>query len=158
VGILIRLGDAADVDAAVSLFEQSNLARRRGVWPDRVARVERARTHLRDPGTWFLLATDGPVVVGMASAEASRGDDGAGPVIPRGCFLNLLFVVPERWGEGIGGAILDAVLAEARRRQYSRIHLWTHEDNERSHRLYRRGGFSPTGRTAEGEGEWAREL
>jgi RimJ/RimL family protein N-acetyltransferase len=40
----------------------------------------------------------------------------------------------------------------------SRIHLWTHEDNERSHRLYRSRGFSPTGRTAAGEDEWAREI
>jgi GNAT superfamily N-acetyltransferase len=47
----------------------------------------------------------------MASAEALRGEDGAGPVIPGGWFLSYLFVVPERRGEGIGGAILDAVLA-----------------------------------------------
>ena len=60
--------------------------------------------------------------------------------------------VPERWGEGIGGAILDAVLAGAKRGGYSRIHLWTHDDNERSHRRYRSRGFSPTGRTADGEG------
>ena len=57
----------------------------------------------------------------MACAEAARGEDGAGPVIPGGCFLNLLFVVPERWGEGIGGVILDAVLGEARRRRYTAI-------------------------------------
>ena len=94
----------------------------------------------------------------MASAEALRSQDGKGPVIPGGCFLSYLFVVPERWGEGIGGVILDAVLAEAMRRRHSRIHLWTHEDNERSHRLYRSRGFSPTGRTVEGGGEWAREL
>jgi GNAT superfamily N-acetyltransferase len=97
-------------------------------------------------------------MVGMASAEPLRGEDGAGPEIPGGCFVNLLFVVPERWGEGIGGAILDAVLAEAKRRRYSHIHLWTHEDNERSHRLYRGRGFAPTGRTAHGEGEWVREI
>jgi hypothetical protein len=96
-------------------------------------------------------AQEGPAFVGMASAEPLRGEDGA--VIPGGCFLSYLFVVPERWGEGIGGLILDAVLAEARRRHYLRIHLWTHEDNERSHRLYRRRGFSPTGRVAGGEGE-----
>jgi GNAT superfamily N-acetyltransferase len=152
------LGDAADVDAAVSVYERSNLARRRGEWPNRAARVERATAHLQDPSSWFLVANDGPALVGMASAEPLRAEDGAGLVIPGGCFLNLLFVVPERWGEGIGGAILDAVLAEASRRGSSRIHLWTHEDNERSHRLYRSRGFSPTGRTAEGEGEWAREL
>jgi GNAT superfamily N-acetyltransferase len=156
VAIVIRLGDAADVDAAVSVFERSNLARRQGIWPNRAARVKRVRTHLRDPGSWFLVANEGPAFVGMASADALWGEDGTD--IPGGCFLSYLFVVPERWGQGIGGIILDAVLAEAKRRHYSRIHLWTHEDNERSHRLYRSRGFSPTGRTADGEGEWAREI
>jgi GNAT superfamily N-acetyltransferase len=134
------------------------------IWPvvracghNQAARVEHVRAHLRDPGAWFLVATDGPAVVGMASAEALRGESGAGPVIAGGWFLSYLFVVPERWGEGIGGAILDAVLAEAKRRACSRIHLWTHDDNERSHRLYRSRGFSPTGRTAGGEGEWVRD-
>jgi GNAT superfamily N-acetyltransferase len=158
VAILVRLGDAADVDAAVSVYERSNLARRQGVWPNRAARVGQVRAHLRDPDSWLLLADEGPALVGIASAESLRGEDGAGPVIPGGCFLNLLFVVPERWGEGIGGVILDAVLAEAKRRDYSHIHLWTDEDNERSHRLYRSRGFSPTGQTAAGEGEWARQI
>ncbi len=156
--IQIRLGNAADVDAAVRVYERSNLARRTGIWPDRAARVEFVTAHLRDPVSWFLVADEGPAVVGMACAEPLRGEDRAGPVVPGGCFVNLLFVVPERWGEGIGGALLDAVLAEAKRRRYSRIHLWTHEDNERSHGLYRSRGFSPTGRTVEGEGEWAREI
>jgi GNAT superfamily N-acetyltransferase len=94
----------------------------------------------------------------MACAEPLRGEGGAGAAISGGCFLNLLFVLPERWGEGIGGAILDAALAEGKRRNYSRIHLWTDEGNERSQRLYRSRGFSPTGRTEHGEGEWTREL
>jgi predicted N-acetyltransferase YhbS len=105
------LGDAADVDAAVSVYERSNLARREGVWPKRAARVERVRARLHDSNSWFLVATDGPAVVGMASADALRGEKGAGPVIPGGFFLGFLFVVPERWGEGIGGVILDALLA-----------------------------------------------
>jgi GNAT superfamily N-acetyltransferase len=158
VEIQVRLGDAADVDAAVLVYERSNLARRRGVWPDRAARVEFVRAHLRDPVSWFLVADEGPALIGMACAEPLHDEDRAGPVVPGGCFVNLLFVLPARWGEGIGGALLDAVLAEAKRRHYSRVHLWTHEDNERSHRLYRRRGFSPTGRTADGEGEWAHEI
>jgi GNAT superfamily N-acetyltransferase/uncharacterized Zn finger protein (UPF0148 family) len=140
------LGLAADVDAALSVYERSNLARRQGVWPNRADRVEQVRAHLGDPTSWFLVANDGPALVAMASAEALRDEDGAGPVRPGHCFLNLLFVLPERWGEGIGGVILDALLAEAKRRDYSRIHLWTDEDNERSHRLYRSRRFSPTGR------------
>jgi hypothetical protein len=34
VAVLIRLGGIPDVDAAVSEYERSNLARRQGVWPD----------------------------------------------------------------------------------------------------------------------------
>lgn len=99
MAIRVRLGHAAQVDAAVSIYERSNLARRQGVWPNRAARVE-----------------------------------------------------------GIGGVILDAVLAEAKRRDCSRIHLWTDHDHERSNLLYRSRGFSPTGETAAGEGEWARTI
>ena len=158
MAILIRLGDAADVDAAVSVYERSNLARRHGVWPHRTARVEGVGALLRDPTSWFLVAEEGSTFVAMACAEPLRGEDGAGPVTPGGCFLNYLYVVPERWGEGIGGLLLDAVLAEARRQHYSRIHLWTHKNNERSHRLYRSRCFSPTGRTADGQGEWVLEI
>jgi GNAT superfamily N-acetyltransferase len=158
VAIRVRLGGTADVDAAVSVYERSNLARRRGEWPNRAARVEEVRALLSESATWFLLAEEGPTLVGMAAVQPLRGDDPMGPPIPGGLFVNLLFVLPERWGEGIGGVLLDAVLAEARKRDCTRIHLWTHEDNERSQRLYRGRGFSPTGRIEGEEGEWMREL
>ena len=93
----------------------------------------------------------------MAAARALREQNGAGPVIPGCCFLGFLYVAPERWGRGIGGAVLDAVLAEAKRRNQPRIHLLTHAGNARSQRLYRSRGFSPTGRSA-GQEEWVREL
>ncbi len=31
--IAVKIGSHDDVDAAVSIYERSNLARRRGVWP-----------------------------------------------------------------------------------------------------------------------------
>ncbi len=157
MALVIRLGDAADVEAAVSVFERSNLARRHGR-PPRRATGERLRAQLLHRASWFLVADEGSELVAMASAEPLRDEDGAGSVIPGGCFLHSLFVVPERWGEGIGTVLLDAVLAEVKRRGYSRIHLWTHEDNERSHRLYRSRGFSPTNRSRHGQGEWAHEI
>jgi ribosomal-protein-alanine N-acetyltransferase len=154
--VVVRPGEAADVDAAVSVYERSNLARRQGAWPGQAARVDHVRARLRDPDTWLLVATEGPEMVAMASAWALREQDGQGPVIPGACFLGFLYVAPERWGRGIGGALLDAVVAEAKRRHQPRIHLLTHPDNERSQRLYRSRGFSPTGRSADGQGEWAR--
>jgi GNAT superfamily N-acetyltransferase len=149
MAIRIRLGGSADVEAAVAVYERSNLARRQGVWPNRTDGVARLRASLLDPNGWFLVVDEEPAMIGMASAKPLRGQDGAGPVIAGGCFLGNLFVVPERWGQGIGGRLLDAVLAQARQRHYTRIELLTHEDNERSHRLYR---------SRDGQGGWARDI
>lgn len=156
----MRLGARDDVDAALSVYERSNLARRNGVWPGRRARLAHVRRNLEDAASWFLVAHDGHDVVGMASVLPFRTDQGAGPVVPHTSFLDLIYVAPERWGEGIGGRLLDAVIAEAPRRGSRQIHLWTHErDNERARRLYRSRGFVPTGLTAQDDagqptGEW----
>ncbi len=156
--ITVEAGRKADVHDAVQVYLRSNLARRRGrPIPD--TRIEQVAQSLRDPETWFLLAKDAGVPVGVASAKPSRSNDGAGPLIPGTCFLDLVFVVPERWGEGIGGRLLDAVIREARVHDYSTIHLWTHDDNERSHCLYRSRGFERSGRTRVDDaggavGEW----
>ena len=45
----VHLGDLDDVDAAVSVYERSNLVRRHGDWPSRSARVAEVRASLRDP-------------------------------------------------------------------------------------------------------------
>jgi GNAT superfamily N-acetyltransferase len=158
VSVLVRLGEAADIAGAVSVFERSEMGRRRDAWPGREVQVARVRARLRDPASWFFVAAEESALAGMAYAKPLRGGDGTGPVIPGSCFLGLLYVVPGRWGEGIGGALLDAVLAESKRRHYTRILLLTHQNNARSHRLYRRHGFSLTGRTVDDKGEWARGI
>lgn len=58
----------------------------------------------------------------------------------------MVFVVPGRWGHGVGGQIVDALLAVARGRGYDRMQLWTHEDNRRAERLYVGRGFAASGR------------
>ena len=91
------------------------------------------------------------VEVWRAANEARRG----GPASPehdgrvRTYVQNptaFLFVAPDRWEEGFGGELVDAVLAEARSRGYGRAQLWTNARNARAHRLYERRGFRRTGR------------
>jgi len=154
----IRHGSASDFDGATAVFARSNLARRNGLWPHEALSVERFRNALSRPGACLTLAEEGSSLVGIALAEPLRDVQGDGGVIPDADFLGYLYVVPERWSEGIGGRLLDAVIDQARSRSCRRIRLWTHEGNERSHRLYRSRGFSPTGRVADGEGEWALEV
>ena len=81
----------------------------------------------------------------MAVAMPSREDFGAGALLPGVCYLDLIFVVPERWGESVGSLLLDTVVSDARLRGFSRISLLTHDDNDRAQTLYRSRGFERTG-------------
>ena len=98
----------------------------------------------------------------MAAVLPFRADRGAGPLVPGTSFLDLIYVLPDRWGRGIGKVVLDEVIDEASRRGSRRIYLWTHErENERAQSLYRSRAFSPTGMTGADESgqpvaEWLR--
>jgi GNAT superfamily N-acetyltransferase len=160
IQIAVQLGSLDEADAAIAVYEQSNLARRRGDWPSRSSRVAEVAAHLHAAASWFLIGRDGGEVVAMALVQPFRTSGGTGNVIPGALFLSLIYVLPDRWGQGIGGTMLDAVIAEGARRGCHRIYLWTHEQqNERAHRLYRSRRFSQTGRTAHDDagkpiGEW----
>jgi GNAT superfamily N-acetyltransferase len=160
----VRLGTLGDVDDAASVYERANLARRQGRWPSRAARVAHVTASLHDTAghdtSWFLIGRDGTEAVAMALIHPFRADGGSGDVTMGRWFLSLIYVLPERWGTGIGGMLLDAVIDEAKRRGGHHMDLWTHEhQNERAHRLYRSRSFAPTERTMQdGEGhligEW----
>jgi ribosomal protein S18 acetylase RimI-like enzyme len=159
--IRIRRGEPNDVEAAVDVWRAAGAARR-GVATDERS-VSAVRGRLIAPDSWFLVAADSGTTVGMACGMDARADDGLGAPIPGLCHLSLVYVAPERWGQGIGGLILDAALDEARVRGYDRIQLWTQETNDRARRLYRSRGFQPTGRTLLDDrneliGHWRRRL
>ena len=163
MAIDVRLGGPADVEAALSVYEQSNLARRHGVWPARAPRLAQVTTNLHDTASWFLIGREGDEAVAMAVVLPFRADRATGAVVEGSSFLDLIYVLPDRWGQGIGGAVLDEVIEEAARRGARRIYLWTHErDNQRAHRLYRRRAFHRTGTTGEDDqgepvAEWVRD-
>jgi ribosomal protein S18 acetylase RimI-like enzyme len=146
MSLTIARGGPDDFEAAVDVYVRSSIGRLDGQRPldHRVADVADS---IRDPESWLFIAKDDEVPVGMALTMPSREAHRSGPLVAGLCYLYLIFVVPERWREGIGGMLLDAVLVDARARGYSRIHLHTHNENERSHALYRSRGFAVTGRT-----------
>lgn len=164
MSVVIRPAETPDIEAAVDIFARCGVAQH----PDRPtprARVDEVRATLAGPQVWTFVAVDRSIVIGFAAAMPSREDFGAGPLVPGLCYLDLVFVAPERWGEGVGAMLLDTVIAEARGRGYSRIHLLTHDTNDRAHRLYASRGFAKGSWTrmsrdpANGMvSEWARQL
>jgi ribosomal protein S18 acetylase RimI-like enzyme len=101
---------------------------------------------LRKPDAIFLIAEENGFPAGMALAMQARANVGAGEPVPGLCYISMIFVAPDRWGNGIGGALVEAMLAEAGVRGYDQAMLWTHRDNGRAQRLYERLGFRATGR------------
>ena len=149
---VIRRGERADVEPAFGVWVAANRARREGV-PPRPEQEARARGHVDRPGAVLLVADDAGEVVGMAVGEQALSDDGTGPPVEGLCHLSMVFVAPERWGEGLGGRLVDALLVEVRGHGYDRAQLWTQTENVRARRLYERRGFRPSGREKDEFGE-----
>jgi ribosomal-protein-alanine N-acetyltransferase len=85
---------------------------------------------------YYIVADDDGVITGYGGLLAQRG--GQADVLT-------LAVAEHRWGEGIGGALLDGLLTEATRRGCREIFLEVRVDNDRAQRLYRRRGFTGVG-------------
>jgi ribosomal-protein-alanine N-acetyltransferase len=89
-----------------------------------------------EPGRYYLVAADGGVIAGYAGMLAPGR--GQADVLTVG-------VAEDRWGEGIGSALLESLLAEAGRRGCTEVFLEVRVDNDRAQRLYRRHGFAGVG-------------
>ena len=130
MSVVLRPMSLHDVDA-VSVLEQDLF----GVeaWSPEMLAGEMAA----DPASrYYLVADDEGVVTGYGGLLAQAG--GQADVLT-------LAVAAGRWGEGIGSALLDGLLAEADRRGCTEIFLEVRVDNDRAQRLYRRRGFTDIG-------------
>ena len=151
-GVIIRRGGPDDAEQALAVWTGANAARRgdRAPLPEQ---EERARRQIGAPGAFLFVAEAAGGIVGMALGVQGRADDGAGPPVAGLCHVSMVFVAPDRWGEGIGGRLVDDLLAEARTRGYDRAQLWTQHDNRGARKLYEGRGFRPSGREKDEFGE-----
>jgi DNA-binding MarR family transcriptional regulator/GNAT superfamily N-acetyltransferase len=62
--------------------------------------------------------------------------------------LRLLFVEPAARGHGIGSRLIDECVRFARQAGYRKIVLWTQSELQAARRLYKRAGFTLTGKKA----------
>ena len=58
------------------------------------------------------------------------------------CYVEELYVVPDRRGQGLGRALMDAAIALARDEGAARMELGTSEDDVAARTLYERLGFT----------------
>jgi ribosomal-protein-alanine N-acetyltransferase len=84
---------------------------------------------------YYLVADENGAITGYAGllVAAAQAD------------VLTLAVAADRWGQGTGSALLEALLTEAARRNAVEVFLEVRTDNTRAQRLYRRYGFSQIG-------------
>ena len=107
---------------------------------DEARPLEEWSARLADPdGATFIAIADGEDV-GLATGRDYEGHEGAAGLFG-------MWVAPSHRGRGIGGALVDAVVAWARARGSGRLLLDVADANAPAIALYERKGFQPTGVT-----------
>jgi GNAT superfamily N-acetyltransferase len=131
----VRLAEVADADAAGRLLHDFNTE-----YDDFTPGPEALAERLR-----FLMAS-GEVMVLLGGA----GPDGLAVLRFRpalwtetlDCYLEELYVVPDRRGRGLGRARMEAAMDLARARGAARMDLGTGDDDVAARALYEKLGFS----------------
>lgn len=144
----MRIRPARDADApAITAIYNHAVEHTTAIWNDVVVDEENRLTWMhakRDAGLPLLVAEEGGTAVGYATWGRFRAFDGY-----RHTIEHSVYVQPDHHGRGIGGALLDALIEEARSRDVHVIVAAIEAGNEPSIRLHRSRGFVETGRMPE---------
>lgn len=123
---------------AAAVWQAARLAEGKDPDPERIRRV---RQKLAAPAALLVVVERAGDVVGMALAEPFRERDGAGPVVAGCGHVSMVFVHPERQGQGVGRELMTRLIADA---PWPRLSIWTRDANVRARRLYAAVVFTET--------------
>jgi GNAT superfamily N-acetyltransferase len=119
--VKIRRMRPNELDAAVGVWREANIARGAPHGPERTARI-REKLSASDALAFVALR---PGVVGMALAEPGRFDDGAGELDPSLLHISMVFVRPDAQRTGVGLPLILHILELAPSMGYERVDVWT---------------------------------
>jgi ribosomal protein S18 acetylase RimI-like enzyme len=131
----VRLADRDDADAIGRLLYAFNREFDEPT-PEPAALAERMRQLLDGGDTLVLLSGDGPDGLAVLRFRAAIWSTGME------CYLAELYVTPARRGQGLGRALMEAVLREARNRGADTMDIDVDEPDLAARRLYESLGFT----------------
>jgi ribosomal protein S18 acetylase RimI-like enzyme len=134
-GPAARRAGAADTAAVGRLLHDFN-TEFEDVTPGPERLAERVRELMAGGETLVLLAGAGPDGVAVLRLRPSIWTSALE------CYLAELYVAPERRGEGLGRALMELAIEEARRAGADHMDLGTSEDDVAARGLYESLGFT----------------
>jgi ribosomal protein S18 acetylase RimI-like enzyme len=135
---LAELGRDAFVDAFGHLYKPEDLA----AFLADYRTPEKFRRHLADPPTLVEVAEeDGKLAAYCLIVRGHRFDEQPEPRPERPVFVSQLYCAPGMTGRGLGAALLDWAIAEARAWNADALQLSVFSENFGAQRFYQRFGF-----------------
>lgn len=131
----VRRAEVADAEAIGRLLHDFNSEFDEPT-PGPIALAERVRALLAAGETAVLLGGAGPHGLAVLRFRPSIWTEGLE------CYLAELYVVPDRRGQGLGRALMEAAIELARREGADYMDLGTSEDDVAARALYESLGFS----------------
>jgi ribosomal protein S18 acetylase RimI-like enzyme len=132
---MVRRADASDAEAVGRLLHDFNTEFDEPT-PGPDALAERVRVLLAAGDTQILIAGEGPDGLAVLRFREAIWDAALE------CYLAELYVVPDRRGQGLGRALMEAALDAARAEGATHMDLGTSEDDVAARGLYESLGFS----------------
>ena len=132
---MVRRAESADAEAIGRLLHDFNTEFEEAT-PGPVKLAERVRELLPADDLEVLLAGDGPDGLAVLRFRPSLWTEALE------CYLAELYVAPDRRGEGLGRALMEAAIQLAREKGADYMDLGTAETDHAARALYESLGFS----------------
>ncbi|MDB6015750.1 MAG: N-acetyltransferase [Pedosphaera sp.] len=111
-----------------------NIERRTTFWQERLLQVH---------GNVFVVEANGSIA-GFCDLIPSRDQDANPKTIAE---IAAIYVLPEHWRQGLGRALCQHALTEARRQNHTTVTLWILASNTAARHFYEAMHFTPDGAT-----------
>ena len=136
---LASVGRASFADAFGHLYSAEDLETFLAQWrsPERIA------ANIADPATGVTVVEDEGAIVGYCTTVYGKGfEERPEPKPAKPAYLAQLYCTQAATGRGVGAALIEDVIAEARRQGCDAIQLSVFSGNHGAQRFYARHGFS----------------
>lgn len=147
----IRVATVEDAEQIAAVHVQSWQGAYCGLLPDDFLNnlsVERRITQwqniLADPAKIVPVYEDEGQVVGFVSYGRCRDEDLDQDKTGE---IYAIYLLPDRWGRGLGAALMQDGLIRLQKQGYKSVSLWVLAGNERAIHFYEQFGFRPDGTT-----------